>query len=107
MALAYTDTGGGTWTDYALCKSCHVYIHNDTTGANGSTNTDSGGAWIASGFIGGDHYTVTIAYFGIPGCDYTNSSSVGWWQTNAGETVGTASLAGAANESGCPLFPEG
>jgi hypothetical protein len=107
MAAAYTDTGGGRWTDAVACRSCTVYIHNNTTGANGSTTTNSSGAWIAGGFVGGNSYSFWIAYFGIPGCSYTNSGTITWTQVFSDESVGTASLDGHGNPSGCPIFPQG
>jgi hypothetical protein len=106
-AAAYTDFGAGQWTDLARCKSCMVYIHNNTTGANGSTTTDSSGIWGASGFVSGYSYSFHVAYFGIPGCSYTNSSTYTWTQTSSNEAVGNSSLDGHGNPGGCPIFPQG
>jgi hypothetical protein len=107
MAAAYTDNGAGRWTDAVACRSCTVYIHNITTGANGSTTTDSSGVWQATGFVASYSYIFAIAYFGIPGCSYTNSGTSSWTQGASGQYVGTVSLDGHGNPSGCPIFPQG
>ena len=107
-AFAYTDTGRVLWQDEATpCSGCLVKIHNNTTGANGSTMTNSNGYWSATGFVGGNSYTTTMGYFGIPGCDYEDVAPFTWIQPSFGRNNGNDRVKGSANQSGCPQYPQG
>src|SRR5205085_5960846 len=75
FGTTYTDRGAAGWGDGHPCTGCTAYIHNLTTGANGSTRTDSAGTWTASGFVALDGYSVYVAYF-LGSCSYsTNTNS--------------------------------
>jgi len=107
-AFAFTDSGTVRWYDEVTpCSGCLVRIHNNTTGANGSTNTNSSGIWSATGFIANYSYTTTMGYFGIPGCDYEDVHPFTWTQGVTGRNNGNDFVSGSGFPSGCPHYPQG
>jgi hypothetical protein len=71
------------WSNGSACSGCIVHIHNNATGANGSTTTYSTGAWLASGATPRTTYTVSAqtAYC----CHY--SSSLQWTTDSNGNAL--------------------
>lgn len=103
-ALAYTDTGQTVWGNGHPCSGCNVYIHNYTTGANGSTTTNGSGNYSFGGLVAGSSYSVYTAYFGIPGCSYTSPSY--FWTQSAQDTGLPVQTMGGPNPTGCPQYPQ-
>lgn len=66
-ANAYSGYGFVCWDGACSSKPCGalVYIHNVTTGANGSTYTSCSGYWSAGGFVGGYTYQTRGQYDGV------------------------------------------
>jgi hypothetical protein len=107
-AFAYTVSGKVRWYDeVTVCNGCLVKIHNNTTGANGSTYTNSNGDWSATGFVAGYSYTTTMGYFGIPGCDYGDVAPYTWIQPGSNRNNGNDFVNGHAYQGGCPIYPQG
>ena len=76
-ALAYTDNGSVRFTSGRACSGCTVTIHNVTTGANGSTTSNSSGSWSAGGFVAGYTYQVWANYY-LGSCSYASTDYVQW-----------------------------
>jgi hypothetical protein len=108
FGATYTDHGTAVWGDGHYCTGCTAYIHNLTTGANGSTKTNSNGDWTASGFVPGYGYQVFIAYF-LGSCSYSTNTFT-WTQESNNQVIpnfGTALTMGPPNPPGCPNYPQG
>jgi len=103
-ALAYTDTGRVEFDTGLICKGCVVTIHNITTGANGSTTSNSQGYWSAGGFVSGYTYQVWATYYLSPGCTYAHRNFMQWTQGSSNKTIDPLSVYSTAIQSGCPIL---
>lgn len=103
-ALAYTDTGRVEFDTGLICKGCVVTIHNVTTGANGSTTSNSQGYWSASGFVAGYTYQAWADYYLAPGCTYPHRNFIQWTQGSSNKTIDLLFVYSTAIQSGCPIL---
>ena len=103
-AFAYTDTSRAVFQSGLICKGCTVTIHNLTTGAYGSTNTDSQGYWSATGFVAGYTYDAWANYYLGAGCSYSYKSFDHWIQRSSNQSLDWLIVYSTANQSGCPTL---
>jgi hypothetical protein len=102
-AFAYSDTSRVEFDTGLVCNGCLVTIHNLTTGANGSTRTNSQGYWSASGFVAGYNYQAWAAYF-IGSCSYSNRNFDQWTQRSSNMTLDELYVYSTPVQSGCPIL---
>ena len=103
-ALAYTDNGSVAFQSGRACSGCTVTFHNLSTGAYGSTTSNSSGAWSAGGFVSGYFYEVYGNYNLGGGCTYGSADSILWQQGSYNMLIGTIHVNSHAGMSGCPVF---
>jgi hypothetical protein len=60
LATIYSDTGTVFRSGSHVGAGVSVQIWNQTTGARGSTNTNSAGQWSFGGVVGGNNYSFIV-----------------------------------------------
>jgi hypothetical protein len=60
----------------AVEANVHIAIHNNTTGTNGSTNSDGSGHYSVGGMVVGQNYTFTTSKAGFFSCGFVFTLNV-------------------------------